>query len=480
MNHVAVQAIDVSQSLAIYLQVPFQTGFEEWFQLFGEAAKFVVANPDIFVAFVLWQLALLYTVPVIFWDFEVAVYWLRNRRNKRDRLDDIEWGLDALEVRIVTIDNADVVQQTVNALPDGIDDVIVIAERPIEVVGATVLAVPPEFECAATHKGRAVEWARLNHPTDREYVLYMDEDTDASALRGIPSNADIVQFRERPARSGGFLPYLAEIHRIGFNVEQRSFPFFRLPFYAWGGGIAIRSSLEDRVTWDTETIVEDSVFAWRAVLEWDATVDVVDVYLSNQAPPSVWAMIKQRRRWLTGTRQQRGRLPPQYQLMYQIRDLGWALSTFGPVLWLLSGLSYVGLIEVQLLPVFFPEAYAVLTIGLLAHVYVWSIVGLVTYRPPVSVSVLLLLFTPIIVTIHSIGALYGLLRPAQGFAVTRKVIRGKDGQSGDDSVEVEDDSVADATETVSAPSDDPAEATEQSPVPGSGSGRTVNKPGEES
>lgn len=452
-----------------------QTGFDDGVRIFREAARFVVASPDVFVAFVLWQLALLYTVPVLFWDFEVGVYWLRNRQNRRSRDADVEWGLDALQVRIVTIDNADVVQQTVDALPDGIADVVVIAERPIEITGATVLAVPPEFECAATHKGRAVEWARRHHPTDREYVLYMDEDTDATDLSGIPSNADIVQFRERPSRSGGFMPYLAEIHRIGFNVEQRSFPFFRLPFYAWGGGIAIRSSLEERVTWDTETIVEDSVFAWRAVLEWDATVDVVDVYLSNQAPPSVWAMIKQRRRWLTGTRQQRGLLPPQYQVMYQIRDLGWALSTFGPVLWLLSGLSYVGLLDVQLLPVFFPDAYVVLTIGLLAHVYVWSIVGLMTYRPPASVSVLLLLFTPIIVTIHSIGALYGLLRPAQGFAVTRKVVRGEKGQRGDESA-------GDTTEAMSPPSDDPAETaetTEQSPVPGSGSGRTVNNPGEE-
>jgi hypothetical protein len=416
--------IDLLQSVFITLQTLSQTGLDDGARIFQDAARFVVARPDIFVTFVLWQLALLYAVPVLFWDFELGVFWLRNWQNRHGRDADVEWGLDAVQVRIVTIDNADVVQQTVDALPDAVEDVVVIAEREIEVAGATVLAVPPAFECAATHKGRAVEWARRHHPTDREYVLYMDEDTDATDLSGIPSNADIVQFRERPSRSGGILPYLAEIHRIGFNVEQRSFPFFRLPFYAWGGGIAVRSSLEEQVTWDTRTIVEDSVFAWRAVLERDATVDVVDVYLSNQAPPSVWAMIKQRRRWLTGTRQQRGLLPPQYQLMYQIRDLGWALSTFGPILWLLSGLSYVGLIEVPLQPVFFPEAYTALTVGLLAHVYVWSVVGVLTYRPGLVVSVLLLAFTPVVVTIHSIGALYGLVRPAQGFAVTRKVVRG--------------------------------------------------------
>lgn len=405
---------------------PLQTGVDDWIRTFGEAADFVVSNPEVFVAFVLWQLVLLYTVPVVFWDFEVGVYWLRRWQNRRNRDRDTEWGLDALQVRIVTIDNAEVVQATVDSLPDGVEDVVVIAERSIEVRGAEVLAVPSEFECAASHKGRAVEWARRHHPTDREYVLYMDEDTDASTLTGIPSNADIVQFRERPSRSDGFLPYLAEIHRIGFNVEQRSFPFFRIPFYAWGGGIAIRSSLEERVTWDTATIVEDSVFTWRAVLEWGATVSVADVYLSNQAPPSVWAMIKQRRRWLTGTRQRQELLPPQYRLMYQIRDLGWALSTFGPILWVLSALSYVGVIDVRLTPVFFPEAYTALTLTLLAHVYAWSIIGLLTYRPSAPVWILLVLFTPFIVTVHSLGALYGLIRPATGFAVTRKVVRGGD------------------------------------------------------
>lgn len=425
----AIRPNDITDSLQFTEYTPIQTSFDDWVRLVDGAIDFTLANPEVFIAFVLWQLALLYTVPVIFWDFEIGIYWLRNWQNRRDRDMDIEWGPDALQVRIVTIDNAEVVQQTVDALPDGITDVVVIAERPITVEGATVLAVPPEFECTATHKGRAVEWARRYHPTDREYVLYMDEDTDASDLTGIPSNADIVQFRERPSRSGGLIPYLAEIHRIGFNIEQRAFPFFRLPFYAWGGGIAIRSSLEEQVTWDTATIVEDSVFAWRAVLEWDATVDVVDVYMNNQAPPSVRAMINQRRRWLTGTRQQRKMLPPQYQLMYQVRDLGWALSTFGPILWFLSGLSYLGYINVQLLPIFFPEAYAVLTIALLAHVYAWSIVGLVTYRPPIVVMVLLVLFTPIIVTIHSIGALYGLVRPAKGFAVTKKVIYGTNEQT---------------------------------------------------
>lgn len=394
----------------------------ETVRIVGEAWEFVVSTPEVFVAFVLWQLLLLYTVPVAFWDYEVLVYAFQLWRHERSGDPAVSWDLDAVQVRVLTIDNERVVQRTVDSLPDGIIDVVVVAERPIDVDGAEVLVVPDEFTCTATHKGRAVEWARRYHPTDREYVLYLDEDTDASALTCIPSNADVVQFRERPSRSDGLLPFLAEIHRIGFNVEQRAFPFFDIPFYAWGGGIAIRRSLEEQVTWDTQTIVEDSVFLWRAVLEFGATLEIADVYLRNQAPPSVWTMISQRRRWLTGTRSRSSLLPRDYRTLYHLRDLGWALSTFGPLLWVASLASYLEYTDLSLLPVFFPEAYTALSLILLGHVYAWSLIGLVAYRPHPTVWVFLLVFTPLIVTVHSAGALYGLVRPAKTFAVTRKVV----------------------------------------------------------
>ncbi|WP_277553398.1 hypothetical protein [Halobaculum limi] len=113
--------------------LPFQISVDYLVRVFGEAAEFVLSNPEVFVAFVLWQLVLLYTVPVLFWDFELGVYWLRNWQNRRNRDRQTEWGLDALQVRIVTIDNAAVVQETVDSLPDGVEDIVVVAERPIDV-----------------------------------------------------------------------------------------------------------------------------------------------------------------------------------------------------------------------------------------------------------------------------------------------------------------------------------------------------------
>lgn len=331
------------------------------------------------------------------------------------------WDLNAVQVRILTIDAEGVVQRTVDAIPPELDDILVIAETDIEIDGAEVLVVPDDFESEATNKGRAVEWARQEHPTDREYILYLDEDTIIPDLEAIPA-ADIVQFRERPTRTGSLVSYLAEIHRIGFNVEQKEFDHLRIPLYAWGGGIAIRTEIEHEITWDVETIIEDSVFVWRAILEADASFHVTDVFFENQAPPSIKAMIRQRRRWLTGTRMQRDLLPFDYRLLYAIRDTGWAVSAFAPVIWLLSLIQYAGVLPFSMKVVLLPEVYFPLAFTLLGFVYLWSLIGFVHCRERPIIAVLLVLFTPFVVMVHSLGALYGRVWPTKKFAVTEKVI----------------------------------------------------------
>lgn len=372
-------------------------------------------DPAVFVSLVLWQLALFHSLPVGYWLYEMAVS-LRHRRTVPPSVH----GLDSVQVRVLTVDAEAVVQRTVDALPPELDDVLVVAEKPIAIGGARVVVVPESFACAARNKGRAVEWARRTHPTEKEYVLYLDEDTLVDELDGVP-DADIVQFRERPQRTGSLLAYLAEIHRIGFNTEQLGFPHLRYPLYAWGGGIAIRTAVEDEVTWDVDTIVEDSVFVWRAI-EAGASYHVSDVCFRNQAPPSVRAMVGQRRRWLTGTRMQRTLLPYDYQLLYAIRDFGWATSVFAPLLWAASLVAFLGLVPVPLTMTILPVVYIPFTVLLLAVVYGWSVLGLWLYGERPLVWALLLLTTPVVVLAHSLGALYGVAAPVTEFTVTEKVV----------------------------------------------------------
>ena len=121
------------------------------------------------LAVVLWVALLVYGFSSVWWIVEVA---LLSHGWKRDTEE--VWGLDDIQVRILTIDTEPVVQQTVNAIPDGIADIRVIAEADINIQGAQVHVVPENFECKATNKGRAVEWARRNVDADEEYLLYLD------------------------------------------------------------------------------------------------------------------------------------------------------------------------------------------------------------------------------------------------------------------------------------------------------------------
>lgn len=145
------------------------------------------------------------------------------------------YGPDDIQVRILTIDEEQVVQATVDSLPDGLTDRHVVAETAIDIDGATVHVVPEDFGCDAVRKGRAIEWARRHVTCDKEYVLYLDEDSLVSSSDGLP-DADIVQIQERPRRTGSFFTYLAEIYRVGVQLEQRAFSRFSVPLFAWGGG----------------------------------------------------------------------------------------------------------------------------------------------------------------------------------------------------------------------------------------------------
>nr|WP_238532815.1 hypothetical protein [Halalkalicoccus jeotgali] len=203
----------------------------------------------------LWIALALYGLSAVWWLVETVIL----ARGYAVDPDEAEWGFDEIQVRILTVDAESVVQATVNAVPEAIDDVHVIAEAPISIDGAAVHVVPDDFECEATNKGRAVEWARQTVPCSKEYVLYLDEDTVMAGFSGLP-DADVIQFTEKPIYTGSRVAYLCEVFRVGYQYEQFGFHRLRYPLYAWGGGVAVRTSLEERVTWDVSTITEDTNF----------------------------------------------------------------------------------------------------------------------------------------------------------------------------------------------------------------------------
>ena len=370
---------------------------------------YLAANPVVgTIVILLWVALVLYGFSALWWLVEVVV--LSHGRIRED--DPSEWTFSDIQVRILTIDAENVVQATVNSIPEAIDDIQVIAEHNISIEGATVNTVFEEFECNATNKGRAVEWARQHVPCEKEYVLYLDEDTLMAGFEGVP-DADVIQFTEKPIYTGSRLAYLCEVFRTGYQFEQLGFHRLSYPLYAWGGGVAVRHEIEQEITWDVATITEDTNFIWRAADTRDLTFALVDARFRNQAPPSVKSLLKQRRRWISGTRRDGSLLPLHYRPLGATRVIAWAFSPFVPLL----------VVAAYLFPGTAPsmELYSLISTALLTILFVYMFLGLVGYRKHPLLWPIMLLLTPVAVVVHSLGALWGLLRPIETFEVTEKV-----------------------------------------------------------
>lgn len=356
--------------------------------------------------FFLWSTLILYGIASLWWIIQVFVLsygWQAQ--------DTTEIGLENIQVRILTVDAEGIVQTTADAVPDAIAGTHIIAEREFDVADAAVHVVPDEFDSAAQRKGRAMEWARREIPCSVEYVLYLDEDSLISGLSGLPA-ADVVQLSEHPMKTGSRLSYICEIFRIGFQFEQRAFHRLDYPAYAWGGAIAVRHELEDQVTWNIPSITEDTIFLWRAARYKDLDYRLVTARIRNQAPATILSMIRQRRRWISGTIQGLHLLPHRYQPVMLTRILTWALSPIIPLLGIIAYVFSEGIIWYQI--------YITLSVVLYAMVFLYMIFGLVEYRKYPEIWWAYIFATPLAVLLHSLGALWGIVQPVIDFKITEK------------------------------------------------------------
>ena len=321
-------------------------------------------------------------------------------------------GGDEIQVRVLTVDAAEVVQATVDSLPEELDDVHVVAEEAVEVTGATVHVVPEAFDCEAVRKGRAIEWARRRLETDREFVLYLDEDSHVAELEGLP-DADVVQLRERPRRTGSVLSYLADVYRMGVQIEQRAFARLSVPLFAWGGGVAVRRSVEDEVTWDRETIVEDTAFVWAAAKQLEnLSFELATATCRNEAPPSLAEITQQRRRWAAGNLEAASALPTGYQVLTRVRNAAWALSPVVTLVVVPLSLLGVGVAG---------GLFALASLALGALTLFWYLRGVVYYGRDRLAWALVAPLAPLVTVVHSTGTVVGVVAPPDGFRVTEKV-----------------------------------------------------------
>ena len=118
-----------------------------------------LANRHNFISVFLWTIIVLFLIGNSIWIVEmlhlgVAKFARLVSRAAGRRPISVEetHSLNEVQVRVLTIGDEDVVQRTINSLPDEIRDRQVIAEEPMDISGATVHVVPESFECQATKK----------------------------------------------------------------------------------------------------------------------------------------------------------------------------------------------------------------------------------------------------------------------------------------------------------------------------------------
>lgn len=252
-------------------------------------------------------------------------------------------------------------------------------------------------------------------PCTGSYVLYLDEDTLLGDFHGLP-DADVVQLSERPIRSASWITYLAEMFRRGFQLEQATFPKFRYPLYAWGGGFAVRKELEDELTWNVDTVTEDTNFVWRAFQSRDRDLQLLGVQAMNQTPPTVREMTHQRRRWISGAARDSHLLPVRYRILSLLRNAAWGLVFVSPLL----ALPLVTPIR----NLFFPTYYWYLIVFQLVGLFGWAFLGYWHSAERVRVLVALFVTIPVIALVHSVGAFWAIVSPTETFRITRKVAPG--------------------------------------------------------
>lgn len=315
------------------------------------------------------------------------------------------WKADDVQARIVTYgSNPELAHETARIAKKHFQDVHIVTDLPIDSIpGVTIDCVPEDFESVATKKGRALDWAQKHIICEKEYILYLDEDTEVTEFDGLP-DADIVQFLERPTHTDSYFSTLIEVGRLGWCQEMSGFPVLKYPPYLWGGGFAVRSSVEDAVGWEFDSITEDTVFLWNAI-DAGFSYEVTNQRFCNQAPPTVTELIKQRRRWFAGTIADMSQLPLLSRVFVLTRVLSAAMTTFTPVVILADVFVALSL-----------WVYLIFGVG----IFVWSLIGGIKYDRSISMFLSSFVLFPILHMINGVGAMYGIIRCPETFEITKK------------------------------------------------------------
>jgi egghead protein (zeste-white 4 protein) len=229
-------------------------------------------------------------------------------------------------------DNAEALQRAITTSKlvleaAGVNYIIeAITDMPVSVGADRHIVVPERYTTPneAMYKARALEYGRVNRPqyeriTRNTWILHLDEESiiTPEAVEGIYHY--INDRRNQNTVGQGEIKYNA--HKYGQNLLITSidslrtgddlgrfrfqYKVFGKPLFGMHGSfVLVPASLEDEVGFDLGgrgSITEDAYFALICA-ERGIRFGWVEGYIREQSPFTLLALLKQRRRWITGLR----------------------------------------------------------------------------------------------------------------------------------------------------------------------------------
>lgn len=331
-----------------------------------------------------WLILIPWAIITVWWHISL-IYYLKHREPKTETSN--------FGIKILT--RGDCPKTIANAVNYCKKTPLVVSRKPLEIENCVIL--PSNFQSKAKYKGEQLEWARRNYLFD--YTLYLDEDSLCD-FTAIP-DADMVQFQEVPYSDNPIIAAI-EAHRIGFQIEQAIFER-TTPLYLWGGGFAVKKWLEDKITWDRMSITEDTGFVFSINEPYKFVYSKKKI--KNQAPLRIFDLIRQRRRWTSGTYGDAKNLKNKLKKVFvYFRTINWGI-------WPISTLT---------ISVLFWDQYPWIASLPLLQAFIWSGVGAKQMGLSGWQCLFAVLFAPIAAYLHSFGATLALFKPYKDFLTTPK------------------------------------------------------------
>lgn len=317
----------------------------------------------------------------------------------------------------------------------------VVTDMPVRVGADTHYVVPDSYKTpkAAKYKARALHYAsQMRRANRRDYVLHMDEESviTPQVVHGIHK---FIHASSSLLRIGqGEIKYNA--HNYGKNILitaidairtgddlgrfRTQYKVFGKPLFGMHGSFfVVPALLERRVGFDLGgkgSITEDAYFALvcadRGIrFEW------VEGFIREQSPFTILALLKQRRRWITGLRllMWDRTISFKQRLILGINMTLWRAAWVGPIVtaWnFIAGGSVVptwatvmsAFLSGMVIVVYMIGAYRNVTdidMPLYKQVFIWIMSGILA---------------PIACAIEGIAVMYSIVRPIAVFEVVDK------------------------------------------------------------